>query len=84
MELILIVISFLSSIPVAAHAYLDPGTGSYLVQILLVGMISGAVMIKTFWRKMATAFSSLFSSKKEVSVPLDSDNREEAPTTVEK
>lgn len=39
-----------------AHAYLDPGTGSYAIQIL-VGVLFGAgYMIKVFWSRIISFF----------------------------
>lgn len=46
-----------------AFAYLDPGTGSYILQ-LLVGFLFGALfMMKVFWNKIKGFFSHLFSRK---------------------
>jgi hypothetical protein len=34
-----------------AHAYLDPGTGSILLQALIGGIAAGLVVIKLYWHK---------------------------------
>ncbi len=34
-----------------AHAYVDPGMGSYLLQILLASMLAVFFSAKLFWRK---------------------------------
>ena len=49
--------------PQTAHAYLDPGTGSYLFQIFIAGLIGGAFALKIFWRRIWLFFSRLFSKK---------------------
>ena len=36
----------------SAHAYLDPGTGSYLFQIVIGAALGAAVAIKVFWKKI--------------------------------
>ena len=36
-----------------AFAYLDPGTGSMMLQVILGGIAAVAVAIKLFWYKMA-------------------------------
>ncbi|OHB69703.1 MAG: hypothetical protein A2W23_10205 [Planctomycetes bacterium RBG_16_43_13] len=36
----------------SAHAYLDPGSGSILLQILLGGLAGLAVMMKVFWHRI--------------------------------
>lgn len=38
--------------PSAAHAYIDPGTGSYFLQILIAGMLGAAFAVKLYWRKI--------------------------------
>ena len=40
------------SIPSAAHAYVDPGTGSYFLQILLAGILGGAFAVRIYWRRI--------------------------------
>jgi len=42
--------------PVTAHAYLDPGTGSIILQGLIAAVAAGLVVIKTYWYKIKTFF----------------------------
>ena len=35
-----------------AHAYLDPASGSMMLQLLLGGLAGAAVTLKLFWRKL--------------------------------
>ncbi len=51
-------------IPKISYAYLDPGTGSYIVQIILAGLLSVTFMFKNFWSKLFKILSSVFSKKK--------------------
>lgn len=44
-----------------AHAYLDPGTGSYVVQILIATLAGGAYLIVSSWTKVKGFLSSLIS-----------------------
>ena len=39
-----------------AEAYLDPGTGSYVFQILAAALISGGFVLKTYWRRLRETF----------------------------
>jgi hypothetical protein len=39
----------------SAFAYLDPGTGSMLLQVILGGVAAVAVAIKLFWYKIRAA-----------------------------
>jgi hypothetical protein len=43
--------------PPSAHAYIDPGTGSYILQIVIAGIAAGAFAIKMFWRRIRALFS---------------------------
>lgn len=49
--------------PGRALAYLDPGTGSYLFQILIAAVVGGLFAVKLFWGKIAAFFSGLFGRK---------------------
>jgi hypothetical protein len=44
-----------------AHAYLDPGTGSYIFQILVAGLLGFAFAAKLFWKRIVDFFAKLFS-----------------------
>jgi hypothetical protein len=37
-----------------AHAYLDPGSGGMMVQLLLGGFAGAAVLIRLYWRQLLT------------------------------
>lgn len=38
------------------EAYLDPGTGSMLLQVILGGVAAVGVAIKLYWHKLRVAF----------------------------
>lgn len=44
-------------------AYLDPGSGSYLIQILIAALLGGGFAIKAFWKQISAFFSKLFGKK---------------------
>ena len=44
-----------------AHAYLDPGTGSMFLQLLIGSIAAGLLMINVYWEKVKSFFSSRFS-----------------------
>jgi hypothetical protein len=54
---------FLISIP-SAHAYIDPGSGSYLFQVLIGGLLAGAVAVKLSWKRAWTLLTRRSSSRK--------------------
>ena len=44
----------LIALPTNAHAYLDPGSGSYFLQWLIAALLGAAFTIKTFGRTIKT------------------------------
>jgi hypothetical protein len=44
-------------------AYLDPGTGSIVVQLLVAGLAGFAYVLKLYWRRMTTMITSLVSRR---------------------
>ncbi|TEU11402.1 MAG: hypothetical protein E3J21_23680 [Anaerolineales bacterium] len=44
-----------------AHAYLDPGTGSYILQLIIAGLLGASLVVKIYWGNIKTFFSNLFS-----------------------
>ena len=37
--------------------YIDPGTGSFLLQVLLAGLLGGLATLKFYWGRMRGYFS---------------------------
>lgn len=35
-----------------ARAYIDPGTGSYILQIVIASIVGAAFMLKLFWKRI--------------------------------
>ncbi|MFA6715040.1 MAG: hypothetical protein WC082_08890 [Victivallales bacterium] len=48
-----------------AHAYLDPGTGSYIFQILIAVLAGALFGIKIFWHQVKAFLANLFSKNKK-------------------
>lgn len=44
---------------VDAHAYIDPGTGSYLFQLAIAGLLAGAYAVRRYWRAIRFRLDSL-------------------------
>ncbi len=47
--------------PAEAHAYIDPSTGSYLLQMLLAGLLAAAFAVKMFWQNLKATARRLFA-----------------------
>jgi hypothetical protein len=43
-----------------ASAYIDPGTGSFLLQMLIAGIVGAGFAIGIFWRSVKGFFARLF------------------------
>lgn len=41
-----------------AHAYLDAGSGSYMLQMSLAGIMAVAFTVKAFWRRIVDGLTS--------------------------
>jgi hypothetical protein len=39
------------AIPTTSHAYIDPGAGSLILQVLLGGIAGVLLLLKTYWRR---------------------------------
>lgn len=48
-----------------AYAYLDPGTGSYIFQLVIAAGIGVLFAVKLFWTKIVLFFKNLFSKKQK-------------------
>ena len=46
-----------------AEAYIEPGTTTYLLQILIAFLAGGIYAIKIFWNKIKMVFIALFTKK---------------------
>jgi hypothetical protein len=58
-----VIISFLAFVaiflyPHNAYAYLDPGTGSIILQSIIGALLVGTYTIKLYWYKIKSFFSS--------------------------
>ena len=47
-----------------AAGYIDPGTGSYVLQIAIAFLVGLAFSVKVFWKKISAFVRKTFSGKK--------------------
>lgn len=43
------------------HAYIDPGTGSLIIQVLIASFFGALFLLKVFWGKVKVFLNNLFS-----------------------
>ena len=60
----LFVFCVLLTMSIKAEAYLDPGTGSMMLQVILGGIAAIGVAIKLYWHKLRVLFGA--GKKEEV------------------
>jgi hypothetical protein len=44
-----------------AFAYIDPGTGSFVLQLIIGALLGAAFAVKSFWKNIKAFFSKLLS-----------------------
>jgi hypothetical protein len=59
------------TLPDDAHAYIDPSTGSYILQILLAGLLGALFTLKIFWRNVKEYLSRIFTRSGRDDVKAD-------------
>lgn len=47
--------------PAPAQAYLDPGTGSYITQLLIGSLVGGLYLLKIYFTKIVTFIKNLLA-----------------------
>ena len=58
----------------STYAYLDPGTGSFILQVVAAGALGGLFAIKTFWGNITTFFSNILSKNKKTANSVKRNN----------
>jgi hypothetical protein len=49
--------------PAVQAAYLDPGSGSFIIQLILASLVGISFFVKVFWRNIKLFFSNIFAKK---------------------
>lgn len=47
----------------APPAYLDPGSGSYLLQLLIASALGGLVILRMYWSRIIAFFRRIFGKQ---------------------
>ena len=63
MKIILVSFLFLISFSVNAFAYLDPGTGSIILQLIIAGITGSIAYIVFYYRKFKDLLKKIFKKK---------------------
>ena len=58
---LLIGVALLLGLPVDANAYVDPGTGSFLFQMIVAGLLGALMYVKMAWQTIKSFFVDRFA-----------------------
>lgn len=63
--LILFAILLYVLFPTHAYAYLDPGSGSYIFQLIIAAVVGFGFLLKVYWRKVKSFVTGMFSDQSD-------------------
>lgn len=66
-----------------SHAYIDPGTGSIILQSVLAGVAVAAGLIRTFWYRLKTFFASSDNAGRDTDRGAELDYSQDADASKE-
>lgn len=64
-QFLLFLAALLLATPTQLPAYVDPGSGSFFLQMLIAGLLGASMTVKTFWKQIKAYFSRGSSSTEE-------------------
>ncbi len=53
----MLALTLLAAPQLSGHLYLDPGSGSYILQLLLAAVLGGTFAIKIYWKRIRAFFN---------------------------
>lgn len=56
---------YMAVVPQPAHAYLDPGTGSYILQIAAAALFGSLFALKMWWKQITGFISNMLGRKEK-------------------
>ena len=83
MTIVVMILILYFSIPARAYAYLDPGTGSFIIQMIVGGLLGIAFTIGLFWKRVKLWLMNLFSGESEPESEEDHEQEEKHENTTE-
>jgi len=76
---VLTMLALLALLPRLAFAYLDPGSGSMLLQVLLGGAVGLVVIVKIYWNNILTLLHIRKAAPKESELEAELEANEAPP-----
>jgi hypothetical protein len=59
-----VAVGVLLCLPSLASAYIDPSTGSYVLQLLLAGLLGALFALKVFWKRTTEIVRNLLRRRR--------------------
>lgn len=56
LDLVVLAFGLVLTVPSEALAYVDPGTGSYLFQLAVAGLLAGMFTLRRYWEALKATF----------------------------
>jgi hypothetical protein len=53
-------------LPLCGYSYIDLGSGSYIIQLLIAGFVGISLSVRIFWKKIKSRFSKKAKSDESV------------------
>jgi len=78
LKLLVVIATFLLVWPTPVHAYIDPGTGSLVLQIIVAGVMAGLYLFKRYWNKIKILIGHILNRDSTAEMPPDSHGQEDA------
>lgn len=69
----IVTLTVLFLLPRSAHAYLDAGTGSMVIQALVAGVAAGLVILRAYWSRIKGFFGKKSAESTVDDTPPDAD-----------
>lgn len=67
-SLVILVTAIILTFPKRTYAYLDPGSGSYIIQMFAATLFASLYLVKKFWSNIKVFITGLFNNKTAKSV----------------
>ncbi len=64
-QTVMLIAAVMADNPYKPHAYLDPGSGSFIFQLILASLLGAAVVIRAYWTRIVGFFKGTSSEDSE-------------------
>jgi hypothetical protein len=62
---LLVLVASIIALPKPVYAYIDPGTGSLVIQAVLAAVLTVGATVKVFWHQIKEKYRKLFNKNEQ-------------------